>query len=294
MRAEKVTFRLNLLENGLDFVLKGVDELFNEEHFLSDYKLPTQFSSQNFKYGCIHIFAGFLLILKEKLSRHLPELIYKGDLSAVREKLKNSSFPKTIDFGELLYRLEIGPRIQFPAAELQIMRRMQDLRNAFEHASVEVNKYEMWKVISGFLDIADNFLIRELQIDLQENAKMKKLVNKIRKIDSVWKRVEVKWKENIREELDLKLDRFRVNKKEIIQNIQLEQSDPDSDWTQLIGCDDCCEESLITEGDYSGVCISCEATGSITHCIRCNEPVTGFDWDTEMCEACRDYIAAQS
>jgi hypothetical protein len=42
MSAEKYSseLELNLLENGIDFILKGIDELFNEGHVLRGYSNP--------------------------------------------------------------------------------------------------------------------------------------------------------------------------------------------------------------------------------------------------------------
>ena len=35
---EDVILELNLLDNGIDFILKGIDELFDEYHVLRDRK----------------------------------------------------------------------------------------------------------------------------------------------------------------------------------------------------------------------------------------------------------------
>ena len=101
--------KLNLLDNGVDFILKGIDELFDSDHVLREYSTATDITISSYKYGVLHLFSGFLLLLKERLSRHLSELIFKGKVNEVRQKISSGKTPNTIDFDEALERLEIAP-----------------------------------------------------------------------------------------------------------------------------------------------------------------------------------------
>jgi hypothetical protein len=100
-----IKVELSLLENGLDFILKGIDELFDEEHVIREYSTTTDIDSSRYKYGVIHLFSGFLLLLKERLSRHVPELIFKGKISEVKQKIAKGRTPNTVDLDEALERL---------------------------------------------------------------------------------------------------------------------------------------------------------------------------------------------
>lgn len=162
---------LSLLENGLDFILKGMDELFGENHVLKNAK-ATEVELRNYKYGITNLFSGFLLLLKERLSRHFPELIFSGKLSDIKKTLQSGKkIPTTVDLDEALERLEIGPRVIFSPDELEVIRRMQEFRNQFEHYRVVGNKYQLWAEVARFLDVIERFLMGELGIELEKHSK---------------------------------------------------------------------------------------------------------------------------
>ncbi|MGD1927823.1 MAG: hypothetical protein ACFB12_02850 [Leptolyngbyaceae cyanobacterium] len=141
---------LSLLENGLDFILKGIDELFDEEHVIREYSTAADIGSSGYKYGVIHLFSGFLLLLKERLFRHVPELIFKGKISEAKKKIATGKAPNTVGLDEALERLEFGPRVVFSEDNLNIIRSIQKTRNEFEHYKVSVNKHYLWKNVSFF------------------------------------------------------------------------------------------------------------------------------------------------
>jgi hypothetical protein len=77
---EEHILELSLLENGLDFITRGIDELYvlydNIEY--QQYIYPISQPQKDYKYGVLHLFSGFLLLLKERLTYHMPELIFEG------------------------------------------------------------------------------------------------------------------------------------------------------------------------------------------------------------------------
>lgn len=169
---------LSLLENGLDFILKGMDELFGENHTLKNAK-ATDIEMRNYKYGITNLFSGFLLLLKERLSRHMPELIFAGKLSDIKKNLQSDKrIPNTVTLDEALERLEIGPKVTFSQDELEIIRKIQDFRNQFEHYRVTANKYHLWAEISNFVDVVEKFLHNELDIELEKYSNESKLLYK--------------------------------------------------------------------------------------------------------------------
>jgi hypothetical protein len=176
--ASEPEFSLSLLENGLDFIVKGLDELFGENHELKNAK-ATEVDSRNYKYGITNLFSGFLLLLKERLSRHIPELIFTGKISEIRQKLQTGKrIPNTVDLDEALERLEIGPKVVFSQDEIEVIRKIQDIRNQFEHYKVTANKYQLWAEITKFLDVIEKFLLNELGIEIEKYSKESKLLQK--------------------------------------------------------------------------------------------------------------------
>jgi hypothetical protein len=191
---------VNLLDNGVDFILKGIDELFDEDRVLREYSTAIDINFNGYKYGVIHLFSGFLLLLKERLYRHVPEMIFKGRLTEVRQKLTSGKTPNTIDLDEALEKLELAPKVIFSKDELDVIRSIQEIRNQFEHYKVSINKHHLWKNISKFLELIDKFLVKELQISIETSSESLRIQEKIHTIDSVWRRVDSKHKQAWRDD----------------------------------------------------------------------------------------------
>jgi len=94
-----------------------------------------------------------IIELKERLTRHLPELIYKGTIRETKAKLSSGKTPNTVDFDEALERLEIGPRVVFSQNDLKVIKRIQEFRNFFEHYEIIINPYQIWGELSKFVTI---------------------------------------------------------------------------------------------------------------------------------------------
>lgn len=290
----EILLRLNLLENGIDFILKGIDDLFDEEYIINEYYGALHVSPNGYKYGYLHLFSGFLLLLKERLSRHMPELIYKGKLSEIKKKLagngKEKEIPNTVDFDEALERLEIGPKVVFSEKDLKIIRNMQSFRNQFEHFEISANKHQLWSIVSGFLIIVDNFLVKELQINIETSAGSQELLNKIQSIETVWQRIQKQRKEEWQIETEEKLDKFIEDQKNILDEFRQEHYISKGYFVPFTLCPNCGSETLIISGEYSGICANseCNSIFPITKCKRCYEPTIGFDWEFNFCDDCNE------
>jgi hypothetical protein len=90
--SSNIQLELSLLNNGLDFILKGIDELFDQDYVMREYSSAVDIGTSSYKYGVLNLFSGFLLLLKERLSRHMPELIFKGNLKDIKTKLSSGKF----------------------------------------------------------------------------------------------------------------------------------------------------------------------------------------------------------
>lgn len=291
----KTNLSIDLLENGIDFVLKGIDELFDDESILRISVDPTELNLSNFKYGILHVFSGFLLLLKERLYQHLPELIFKGKISEVREKVRNGKIPNTVDLDEILERLQIGPLVNFPENELEIIRRMQNFRNQFEHYKVDINKFELWETITQFLALVDTFLVDELEINLDSSATTHSVYEKIQKIELHWERIEKHKKAEIINELMILRKSFEENREAIIKDLEDEYFASKGYIDRFIDCPECNEETLIVYGEYAGVCSNkeCSYFCPIATCDRCGSKMPGYPWDVNFCESCEADFARE-
>ena len=248
-----ITLELNLLDNGVDFILKGIDELFDEDHVLREYSTATDITISGYKYGVLHLFSGFLLLLKERLSRHVPELIFKGKLNEVKQKLSSGKSLNTIDLDEALEKLEMAPKVVFSKDELEVIRRIQEIRNQFEHYKVSINKYLLWENLSKFLELIDKFLVQELQVNIETSSESLKLKQKIHTIDSVWKRIERQRKKEWMDDAETRLKKFQRNRKRIIKELETEYLASKGAEDPFSICPDCDENTLITCGEYEGI-----------------------------------------
>lgn len=292
-------FETNLLENGIDFILKGIDELFEEDELIFWEPNPvdaTRLSMGNYKYGILNLFSGFLLLLKERLHRHMPELVFCGRIADIREKLSKGRIPNTVDLDTALERLEIGPRVVFPDDDLSTIRCMQDKRNKLEHYKGEFNKYQLWDTIAKFLRIIDRFLVEELEVRLEEEAKGSHLVEKINRIEAVWERKRREHEAAYNEELAEKRRQFEANREKVLAELYAEAYEMKGACIQFINCPQCYDETLIVEGEYAGICSNkkCDCTVELTECARCGEITVGTQYDSfPLCDGCEAFFSEQ-
>jgi len=289
------TLELNLLDNGVDFILKGIDELFDEDHVLREYSNATDITMSGYKYGVLHLFSGFLLLLKERLSRHLPELIFKGKFTEVKQKVASGKTPNTVDLDEALEKLEIAPKVTFSEDELKVIRNIQEIRNQFEHYKVSTNKHRLWANISKFLELIDNFLVKELQVNIEASSESLKLQSKIHTIDSIWKRIDEQRRQEWNQDVQIRRKKFKAKRSQVIKELERAYRSSKGAECSFTVCPDCCEETLITRGEFEGICSNpeCDSVNPLTECSRCGEIMPGFSWDFGFCESCLEWMDEQ-
>lgn len=289
------TLELNLLDNGVDFILKGIDELFDEDHVLREYSDATDITMSGYKYGVLHLFSGFLLLLKERLSRHLPELIFKGKFSEVKQKVASGKTLNTVDLDEALEKLEIAPKVTFSEGDLKVIRNIQEIRNQFEHYKVSTNKHRLWANISKFLELIDNFLVNELQVNIESSSESLKLQSKIHTIDSIWKRIDKQRKQEWNRDVQIRRKKFKEKRSQVIEELEREYRSSKGAEYSFTVCPDCCHETLITRGNFEGICSNpdCYSVSPLTECSRCGEITPGFSGDFCFCESCSEWMVAQ-
>jgi molecular chaperone GrpE (heat shock protein) len=288
---EEQSLELSLLENGLDFILKGIDELYELN---DDYEYYPEYPRKDYKYGVLHLFSGFILLLKERLSRHMPELIFQGRMDDVRRKLSNGNELNTVNLDEALERLEIGPQVTFSESDCNLIRKVQKYRNRFEHYKCSANKFEINKVVIEFISLIDNFLINELNIDINSDAvnTTPEIREKVIRIESVYNRIIKNRIDEIDKLGEEKLERFQENREDILEELDREHWREKGCIDITAYCPECDEETLIIYGEFTGVCSNeeCNSYSSLKNCDRCGEMMAGYEWEHEYCENCNDEI----
>ena len=295
MSPNKVDAKLeiNLLDNGIDFILKGISELFSSDYELRGDSDAVYVSDSSYKYGVLHLFSGFLLLLKERLYRHGPELPFKGKYQEIQNKIASGRTMRTVDCDEAIERLAFGPRVTFSDDELKVIRYIQDIRNQFEHYSVSVNKLALWKELSSFIELVDSFLISELQVSIEKAAESSELCKKIGEIGAVQERIKRQFIEAWNEDIQKRLRKFKRNPKKAIQEVEGEYRSGHGEGYPYTVCPDCGEDTLIVYGEFEGICSNreCRSVSPITACLRCGTPMPGdFGDDGDFCDVCNDWM----
>ena len=143
------TYRLSLMENGVDFVISGI-----ETFFIKDSPEPP-----SYKYAILHIFAGVLLLLKERLARVRPSLVFENEAHYGQNNASTTNYRQTIK------RLKANGVIINPA-RLAVLDEIRNLRNAIEHYEVEITLASTREVIGKLIAFIHIFCADELQFYL--------------------------------------------------------------------------------------------------------------------------------
>jgi hypothetical protein len=273
---------LKLLENGIDFINVGIDNLFERvitirEQIFPDYLDDFPKSSFHYKYGVLHLFSGFLLLLKEKLKNENEELIY----------YKGNKGERTVNFHEAIKNLKtIG--FEFSKEDYDLIGEIREKRNQFEHYECEIEPFELYSKLKSFLNIIDKFLYEELREQIEIiNEDKENLIHKIHSIDSVWERVEKKEKLRIIDQVNKAKTEFDLDKEANIASLKRMQSRNGQSY--FLNCPECGNcESVISHGEFAGICINddCQETFPTTSCFSCGEVVLGFYWRIKYCDDC--------
>ncbi|MGA2635849.1 MAG: hypothetical protein ABSF16_16560 [Terracidiphilus sp.] len=266
--------KLNLLNNGIDFIQSGV------RFFLHDEPDPV-----SHKYAILHLFSGIILLLKERLRREHPSLIF------IDVKDVGKPDAKTVDFDEVVTRLETCAGVVLEERAKRTLRSARRLRNLIEHYEPTIPVEHAQAIIGNLSELAYLFMRDELDVRLENHveAEVWERMQELRKIAARLKEEEIaEWKRRVAkysalsdEELDALADLEPYHPKH--------NPDPDS----FLECPGCGEETMVqTEDSDIGVCTNreCREVSEITFCFRCGERLTD---GSSICDGCDAWIERQ-
>lgn len=256
-RAEKPQsddLKLNLLENGLDFIREGIEGVYG-----GHAKTP-----RAMKFALLHMFAGTLLLLKERLRREHPSLIYKQI-----EKLDEER-AATVDFDAALLRLEKVAKVTLPKHDLELLRTVQRERNQIEHFEVEIKAQHFDDLVGRLVVVVDRFLAEHLNESLHrhisfdawdEVSGLKEIAERVEREDRErWSALAVRFGEMSDDELRALADVEDYHPKH------------NPDPVEPMECDSCGEETLIPVRREVAVCtnLECRGVARLHECPRCS------------------------
>ena len=266
--------KLNLMNNGIAFIQSGV------RFFLHDEPDPA-----SHKYAILHLFSGVLLLLKERLRREHPSLIF------VDVKDVGKPDAKTVDFDEVISRLEACAGVILVEKARKTLRSARRLRNLIEHYEPTIDVRHAQAVIGGLSEWAYLFMLDELGVHLEEHVEpevwdrmqeLRTIAARLKEEEvAAWKRRIAKYSALSDEELEALADLEPYHPKH--------NPNPDS----FLQCPECSEESVLQTDDGDiGVCTNkeCREVCEITTCMRCDERMTD---GSDLCDSCISYIDSQ-
>lgn len=266
--------RLNLLENGLDFVREGTETL---------YGTNANVAPRAYKYALLHVFSGTLLLLKERLRRGHPSLIF------VDVSHQGTPEAKTVDFDTALKRLSGALGVTIDRADQDLLRRVQKERNSLEHFEARIEVQHANALVGELVEFLERFLREQLNESLfthispsagAEIAELAKIAERLR-VQAL-----AEWQS--------RADRYRKYSAAKLNRLAEEHAyhpkhNPDS---VLLECPNCGMDSVaqVEEGVMLCTNTKCRDIHRSVSCHRCGG--AAFDGE-DFCADCRSYIQYQ-
>lgn len=268
--------KLDLLENGIDFIRSGI-----ENHFSEDDSAPSAR-----KYAVLHLFSGVLLILKERLRREHPSLIF--------EKVEDAGDDDrpTVSLSTALARLKSCAQIVIAQKDATVLEKVRRVRNRLEHYRVELNLNQAQSIAGQLCEFVYFFLKDHLGEDLERHlsTNVAARVQSLRKIAAHLEQQRVRrWKTRARGYKKMKVGELRA----LLAATEYHPRDNPIPQ-QAYWCPVCGKETIVAVGGQMAVCTNtkCRAVMEADGCMRCGDLVLGTT-DAWFCETCQAWADAQ-
>lgn len=300
--------KLNMIDNGLDFLLKSLDTIEDNDG--------------NLKYSIINLHAGIQLLLKELLFQEHWSLIFQKIEHAKKAKLISGDFV-SVNYETLIQRLKNIAEINLDNRlneELELLRKE---RNKIEHyhfvVTPDVLKSRIVSILTHFIPFLKAEMVEEGLVDSNDerytqiierlnefeeyiNGRMLLLQERLGQIDIVLK-CPVCYQEAV--EFNDETDAFCHFCNENISSftegyiedfVDTYSYERDGGENPLHECPDCGMETFICLDGYQFICLTCgikPTQDEITTCDgpRCNGRIVYRQEDgASFCEYCLDHF----
>ena len=269
MRRRSETLKLSLLENGIDFIRMGIEQFFMRD-------TP---DSRAHKYALLHLFAGVVLILKERLARAHPSLVFKAvEKMGVQDAV-------TVTFDETLNRLAVCAGVKLNRQDLDLLRGAQQTRNRLEHYAFELELKDTQRMVGQLSEFAYLFLRKELDTKLDERLPFE-VVERIWDLRRIAEHLEEERREDWRQRAEKYSSLTDRELEELLAPTQYHPKDNPIPQ-QLWWCPECGQETLVTPQDDIGVCTNaeCRDVTRVSHCPRCGNVIFDESFFCDNCQA---------
>ncbi len=218
----KDVIKLDLLENGLDFIDSSLNPILEPKN------------QHELKYSILHLSAGIELVLKEILKNKHWSFIFEDINKANYEKLKSGDFI-SVSFDTIILRLRNIAEVDISEKSESLIRNIRKRRNKIEHFILEENEEAIKSTVSKVLHVI--FEIIDDYIDFEEYS---------RKTKDIYDEIKVKC---------LNFDRYSRLKyakiKDVIEILK-------NNRIRVITCPECFQKAFPLNEDYT--CLFCGYT----------------------------------
>lgn len=265
--------KLNLLENGIDFIRSGINS-----HLLTD-----QGATEAHKYALLHLFAGVVLILKERLRREHSSLIF------LKVEDVGSDDRPTVTVETLLQRLGACAGVSLDADDERLIRSVARLRNRIEHYAFEINLKETQFLAGRLCEFVFVFLKQHLETNLQQHLDYDTW-DEVQGLRGIAERLEQERRDDWKRR-HAKYRRMSTKKRqELFESTEYHPRDNPIP-RPVYWCPTCQRETVVGVAEDMGVCTNgdCKAVHEASLCARCGSLVPG-QTDVWVCEQCAGYM----
>jgi hypothetical protein len=271
--ATKPTYQLKLMENGIDFMKSGI-----ETYFVEDTPDP-----RSHKYAILHMFSGVVLLLKERLARIHPSLVFVDVKQCGRHGARTTTFHQT------LTRLEQNG-ITIDTVKRAMLDRVRELRNDIEHYEVSLDLEQTTEVIGELASFAYIFALDELQLRIDEQF-ARHALGRFYNLKEIGDRLmqeliesgEAEWRAE-EEYFHAFENKYAAMTPDEILSMTAAERGVTRDSVELVECPYCYERTLVLL--EVGACINptCRATPRLGVCHYCQGVSFGRAY---LCERCK-------
>lgn len=211
--------RFELLENGLDFIASGLDNIARGA------------TKSDLKYGVLHLFSGIELVLKARLQQEDWRLLFPDQAKADENSYKAGNF-RSIGLADCLQRLEEECGIEISDEGIEKLDAIRIRRNRLEHFAIVDTKVAIESVAAQALGVLLDFISDAFE-DSSVSDHEKELLLRIRE----------------------RLSEFDAFTKDRLAEISADSNGRRREFTNSIECPCCLQQTLLA--DVSVVCIFC-------------------------------------
>ncbi|WP_333593874.1 hypothetical protein [Anaerospora hongkongensis] len=216
--------RHTVLSNGLDFVLKGLEELGNYEGSGDINCL---------KYVTLHIDAGIELILKSKLLEEHWSLVFEQPHNAKKKAYQDGDF-SSVSLASSIKRLKDVCDISISKVQEDKINALHKKRNVMQHFEINDTEAAIIGIIASALEVMMDFLREYFDEDNLTGA-------------------ELKLSKNIRSEI-IELQTYIKQRMTVLQAELSKYNEP---W--IAECPNCGQRAAILDNELPGIrCLFCE------------------------------------